>query len=63
MVLQKDDQNSVDCEENESKSVADGGGDSRDSWASWVICSEERFGKELTAWHGEEEKRERTTEE
>ena len=71
MVPQKDDEISVDCEENESKSVPDGGGNSRahdnsEEETDWLIglCALRRtFGIELSAWNGVRQKGKCTTEE
>ena len=70
MALQKDDANSVVCEENGSRSVADGGSDPRahDGGEKETVgllgSSAQRggFGKEMSALHGGWGKCERTTE-
>ena len=59
----------MDCEENKSRSVADGWSNSRADDGSekekvglFGACAQrERFGRELSAWHEGGEKSERTT--
>ena len=70
MVLQKDDENTVNCEQNETRSVVDDGrntrandGGGRQTVGLPGVCAQrERFGKELCACYGGGDKSKMTTE-